>query len=68
MSIDQIRTCRWCGHTHGDLCPQVKALELEYVDSDPSIHRVTRVEFFAPVDRIHPELLEAARKIVEGQS
>ena len=59
MSLDKAIACRYCGHIHGDLCPQVKALEY---NADGSVRRV---EFFAPVDHIHPELLEAARKIVE---
>ena len=62
MSLDQAIACRWCGHFHGDLCPQVKAYTYA---ADGAL---VRVEFFAPVDHIHPELLEAARKIVEGQS
>lgn len=62
MTIDNVVPCRWCGHFHGDLCPQVKALEY---NEDGAVRRV---EFFAPVDHIHPELLEAARRIVEGQS
>lgn len=62
MSLDASVACRWCGHFHGDLCPQVKAYEYDPAGS------LTRVEFFAPADHVHPELLEAARKIVEGQS
>jgi hypothetical protein len=45
MTIDQIPACRWCGHAHGDLCPQVKALEF-YEDGT-----VKRVEFLTPNDR-----------------
>lgn len=60
MTIEKIPTCRWCGHTHGDLCPKVKALEFH--DDGTT---VSRVEFFAPVDHLHPELLEAARKIAD---
>jgi hypothetical protein len=62
MTIDKAISCPYCGHVHGDLCPQVKAFE--YAEDG----RVKRVEFFTPADRVHPELLEAARKIVEGQS
>ncbi|MCX4155005.1 MULTISPECIES: hypothetical protein [Paraburkholderia] len=62
MTIDAAKACRFCGHYHGDLCPQVKAYEY---NADGSVNRV---EFFAPVDHVHPELLEAARKIVESQS
>lgn len=61
MAIDPTDNCKYCGHRHGDLCPQVKAFEY---NEDGSIRRV---EFFAPVDHIHPELLEAARKIAEQQ-
>jgi hypothetical protein len=61
MTIDNIPTCRWCGHTHGDLCPQVKAYTLDDRDM------IVRVEFFAPNDHVHPELLEAARKIIGGK-
>lgn len=60
MSIYSTPQCRWCGHYHGDLCPQVKALE--FADDGTT---VSRVEFFAPVDHVHPELLEAARKIAD---
>lgn len=60
MPIDNAIQCRWCGHIHGDLCPQVKALEFA---ADGAT--ISRVEFFAPVDHIHPELLEAARQIAE---
>ncbi len=60
MTIDQATECRYCGHFHGDLCPRVKAYT--YDESG----NITRVEFFAPNDHVHPELLEAARKIVEG--
>jgi hypothetical protein len=62
MPLDQANSCRYCGHFHGDLCPQVKAFEYDEKGE------VKRVEFFAPIDHIHPELLEAARKIVESQS
>ena len=62
MSIDETKNCKYCGHRHGDLCPQVKAFE--YAEDG----RITRVEFFTPNDHLHPELLEAARRIVEGQS
>lgn len=48
MTIDNIPQCRWCGHTHGDLCPQVKALEF----AEDGV-RVTRVEFITPNDRPH---------------
>jgi hypothetical protein len=61
MTLEQAKACQYCGHFHGDLCPQVKAYE--YAEDG----RITRVEFFSPSDRVHPELLEAARKIVEGQ-
>lgn len=61
MTIDKMPNCRWCGHLHGDLCPQVKAYALDADD------KIIRVEFFTPADHIHPELLEAARKIVESQ-
>lgn len=63
MTIDSATACQYCGHYHGDLCPKVKAYT--YADDGKTI---VRVEFFAPVDHVHPELLEAARKIVEGQS
>jgi hypothetical protein len=59
MTIDPTNACKYCGHYHGDLCPKVKAFEY---NADGSIRRV---EFFAPVDHVHPELLEAARKIAE---
>ncbi len=59
MTVDPAKACRYCGHFHGDLCPQVKAYE--YHESGV----LKRVEFFAPVDHVHPELLEAARKIAE---
>lgn len=62
MTLDPANACRYCGHYHGDLCPQVKA----YTYSPNGI--LVRVEFFAPNDHIHPELLEAARRIVEGKS
>jgi len=60
MTLEAAKACRWCGHFHGDLCPQVKALE--YAEDGET---VKRVEFFAPVDHIHPELLDAARQIIE---
>ena len=59
MTLEKAVPCRWCGHIHGDLCPQVKAYEF-HPDGV-----VKRVEFFAPVDHVHPEFLEAARKIAE---
>ena len=62
MTLDPANACRYCGHYHGDLCPQVKA----YTYSPDGT--LVRVEFFAPNDHIHPELLEAARRIVEGKS
>jgi hypothetical protein len=62
MTLDPAKACRYCGHYHGDLCPQVKAYTYA---ADGTL---VRVEFFAPVDHIHTELLEAARKIAEGQS
>jgi len=62
MSLDAIKTCQYCGHNHGDLCPKVKAYSYDEAGN------LVRVEFFAPIDHVHPELLEAARKIVEGQS
>lgn len=62
MTLDPSKACRYCGHFHGDLCPQVKAYT--YAPDGTLV----RVEFFAPVDHIHPELLEAARKIMGGQS
>lgn len=46
MAIDSAPRCRWCGHIHGDLCPQVKALEF----AEDGV-RVTRVEFITPIDR-----------------
>lgn len=61
MTLENAIKCRFCGHVHGDLCPQVKAFE--YDESGA----VKRVEFFTPNDRVHPELLEAARRIAEGQ-
>lgn len=60
MTIDQAAACRYCGHFHGDLCPQVKRL---WFSEDGST--VASVEFFSPADHVHPELLEAARKIAE---
>lgn len=62
MTLDPHNACEWCGHFHDKLCPNVKRYEF---DKDGAR---TAVEFFAPVDHLHPELLEAARKIVEGQS
>lgn len=62
MTLDPRNACQYCGNFHGSLCPQVKA----YTYSADGM--LVRVEFFAPVDHIHPELLEAARRIVEGQS
>lgn len=59
MSLDNIKPCQWCGHIHGDLCPQVKAFE--YAEDGA----IRRVEFFSPVDRMHPDLVEAARRIIE---
>jgi hypothetical protein len=61
VSLDAARKCQWCGHTHGDLCPHVKAFEYHESGS------LKRVEFFTPNDHVHPELLEAARRIAEGQ-
>ncbi|SIO58431.1 hypothetical protein SAMN05444165_4142 [Paraburkholderia phenazinium] len=61
MSIDRLISCPYCGHVHGDLCPQVKS----YTYGEDG--RIIKVEFFSPVDRVHPELLEAARRIVENQ-
>jgi hypothetical protein len=58
MTLDPHNACEWCGHFHDKLCPQVK--RYEFKDGQ----RVA-VEFFAPVDHLHPDLLEAARKIVE---
>ena len=58
MTLDPHNACEWCGHFHDKLCPQVK--RYEFKDGQR-----TAVEFFAPVDHLHPELLEAARKIVE---
>lgn len=46
MTIDKIPECRWCGHAHGDLCPQVKALEFYEDGTTPK-----RVEFLTPADR-----------------
>lgn len=47
MTIDQIPTCRWCGHNHGEmLCPHVKAFEF----AEDGV-RVTRVEYLTPNDR-----------------
>lgn len=58
MTIDQANACKYCGHYHGDLCPQVKAYG--YDESG----RLVRVEFFSPNDHVHPELIDAARKIL----
>lgn len=41
---DVIATCRWCGDTHGPLCPYVKALEFDQTN------HITRVEFLTPAD------------------
>ncbi len=61
MTIDKIKECRWCGNFHGSVCPQVRALEY---NSDGSVRRV---EFFTPREHLHPELLEAARYLLEGE-
>jgi hypothetical protein len=61
MAIDPSKACPYCGHFHGDLCPQVKAYEYDHEG------RLKRVEFFAPNDHIHPEVLEAARRIAESK-
>lgn len=58
MSLTNLPACRYCGHTHGDLCPQVKAYGYDEAG------RLVRVEFFAPNDHVHPELLDAARKLL----
>lgn len=60
--IDPQNKCRYCGHLHGDLCPHVKAFDYDENGN------VKRVEFFTPNDRVHPDLLEAARQIVERQA
>lgn len=59
MTIDPNFDCQYCGNRHGKLCPQVKAFAYREDGT------VERVEFFSPIDHVHPELLEAARKIVE---
>lgn len=61
MTLDPRMACRFCGNYHGGLCPNVKA----YTYSEDG-STVVRVEFFAPTDHIHPEILEAARRIVES--
>lgn len=61
MTLDPHNACEFCGHFHDKLCPNVKRFEYDRENGA----RIA-VEFFAPVDHIHPELLEAARKIVEG--
>jgi hypothetical protein len=38
------RPCRWCGFTHGTLCPAVKSIEF----ADDGV-TVRRVEFHSPV-------------------
>lgn len=62
MAIDPYNACEWCGHYHDKLCPNVKRYEF-----DTESGARTAVEFFAPIDHLHPELLEAARKILEGK-
>lgn len=58
-----LKGCRFCGHIHSDLCPQVKALE--YHEDGVTVRRV---EFFSPKDHVDPQVLEMARKYAEGQS
>lgn len=58
MALDAIKGCRYCGHVHGDLCPQVKAYSYD------ERGEIVRVEFFSPADHVHPELVDAARKIL----
>lgn len=36
--------CRWCGATHGKICPYVKAFEFG------ATGEITRVEFLTPAD------------------
>lgn len=40
--------CRWCGLSHGKLCPAVKAFEFQYTEDGDE--QLVRVEFFAPID------------------
>jgi hypothetical protein len=60
MTLIHENPCKYCGHTHGDLCPKVKAYRF-----DKETGALIGVEFFAPNDYIHPEIVEAARQIAE---
>lgn len=42
---DATEPCRWCGETHGKLCPWVKAMEFNGIGDT-----ITRVEFLTPKD------------------
>ena len=50
MSIlnQEYQSCRWCGETHGKICPWVKALEYDAAGT------VTRVEFVTAADIKEP--------------
>lgn len=48
--------CRWCGDRHGPLCPYVKSYEFSDGSANPeALGKVTRVEFFSPVDLFGPQ-------------
>lgn len=47
--------CRWCGQSHGPMCPWVKAMEFDGYSSNPTdVERITRVEFFSPAELFGP--------------